>query len=66
MTEVELQIEAQIAEITLTRPEKLNAITSKMAAEIERICVEVDRNEAVRSVLVKGAGSRAFSAGSDF
>jgi enoyl-CoA hydratase len=66
MAQVELRIEAQVAEISLTRPEKLNAVTSEMAAEIERICIEVDRNAAVRAVLVTGAGSRAFSAGSDF
>lgn len=54
-----------IAEITLNRPEKLNAVTPEMAAAIERHCADVDRDDAVRVVLLKGAGDRAFSAGSD-
>lgn len=65
MAQVQLEIGSQIAEIVLARPEKLNAVTPNMAAEIERICIEVDRNDAVRAVLIVGKGSRAFSAGSD-
>ena len=54
-----------IAEIMLNRPEKLNAVTPEMAAAIERHCAEVDRDDAVRVLLLRGAGERAFSAGSD-
>lgn len=54
-----------IAEIVLDRPEKHNAITPEMAAELQRICAEVDRDDNARVVLLKGAGERAFSAGSD-
>ena len=54
-----------IAEITLNRPAKHNAVTPEMAAAIERRCVEIDRDDAVRVVLIRGAGERAFSAGSD-
>lgn len=60
-----LRIADAVAEITINRPEKLNAITPEMAAEIARFCVEIDRDDAVRAVLIKGAGERAFSAGSD-
>ncbi len=65
MSHIELTIDAHVAQITLARPEKLNAITPEMAAEIARICGAVDHDEAVRAVLVVGAGDRAFSAGSD-
>ena len=54
-----------IAEITLNRPAKHNAVTPEMAAAIEHRCVEIDRDDAVRVVLIRGAGERAFSAGSD-
>ncbi len=54
-----------IAEITLNRPEKMNAVTPEMARLLERYCNEVDRDDAVRVVLVKGAGDRAFCSGSD-
>jgi enoyl-CoA hydratase len=66
MTHIQLKIDARIAEIVLARPEKLNAITSEMAADIQRICIEVDRDDSVRAVLIAAEGSRAFSAGSDF
>jgi len=62
---VTLTIAEAIAEITLNRPEKLNAVTPDMAAAIENYCVAVDRDDAVRVVLLKGTGDRAFSAGSD-
>lgn len=62
---VTLTIADAIAEITIDRPEKHNAITPDMAAALERHCLAVDRDDAVRVVLLKGAGDRAFSAGSD-
>jgi len=62
---VRFAIEDAVAEIVLDRPEKLNAVTPEMAATLARLCAEVDRDDAVRVVLLKGAGGRAFSAGSD-
>ena len=62
---VRFAIEDAVAEIMLDRPEKLNAVTPEMAATLARLCAEVDRDDAVRVVLLKGAGGRAFSAGSD-
>jgi len=54
-----------IAEIILDRPSKMNAITPAMAAAIEHHCREFDRDDSVRVVLLRGAGDRAFCAGSD-
>ena len=62
---IRLKIDARIAEIVLARPEKLNAVTPEMAAEIQRTCIDIDRDDSVRAVLFAGEGSRAFSAGSD-
>jgi enoyl-CoA hydratase/carnithine racemase len=63
--EVELWIDNFIAEIVLNRPQKLNAVTPAMAARIETLCLELGRNDAVRVVLLRGNGERAFCAGSD-
>lgn len=54
-----------VAEIILDRPSKMNAITPAMAAAIEHHCREFDRDDSVRVVLLRGAGDRAFCAGSD-
>ncbi len=62
---VKLVVEGAVAEIRLDRPEKLNAVTPEMAAALKRHCEEVDRDDGVRAVLISGAGTRAFSAGSD-
>jgi enoyl-CoA hydratase len=62
---VRVRIENHRAEIVLNRPEKLNAVTPQMAAAIEKICIALDRDEAVRVVLLRGEGERAFCAGSD-
>ena len=62
---VTLTIADAIAEITLNRPAKLNSVTPDMAAAIRDHCEAADRDDAVRVVLIKGTGDRAFCAGSD-
>jgi enoyl-CoA hydratase/carnithine racemase len=54
-----------VATLTLNRPEKLNAVTDAMRQELARRVEEVNRDPEVRVVVVRGAGSLAFSAGSD-
>jgi enoyl-CoA hydratase/carnithine racemase len=63
--EVYLKKDGFVAEIVLNRPAKLNAVTPAMAATLEVLCRQIDRDDDVRAVLVRGAGERAFCAGSD-
>jgi len=58
------RVEAGIARITFNRPEKLNAFTHKMVADLIALLDAADRDDAVRCLLISGAG-RAFSAGAD-
>jgi len=53
-----------IGTITLARPDALNALTTRMLEELLWILPEADRDDAVRAVIVTGAGS-AFCAGAD-
>lgn len=53
-----------ILTVTLNRPDKLNAYTSTMGAELEDAFVQADADDAVRVVIVTGAG-RGFCAGAD-
>ncbi|MFC7398975.1 enoyl-CoA hydratase/isomerase family protein [Chelatococcus sp. GCM10030263] len=63
--EIRIARDGFIAEIILNRPHKLNAVTPDMAAAIARYCQGFDRDDGVRVVLLRGAGERAFCAGSD-
>src|SRR5262245_342158 len=65
MARVTLTVSDGIGQIILDRPEKMNAITPAMVAELQRICQEIDDNKAIRVATIMGAGERAFSAGSD-
>jgi enoyl-CoA hydratase/carnithine racemase len=53
-----------VALVTLNRPEKLNAMTALMGAEMGDAMAEADGDDAVRVVVMTGAG-RAFCAGAD-
>jgi enoyl-CoA hydratase/carnithine racemase len=50
--------------VTLNRPERLNAFTTQMMLEWLRLLDEIDADDAVRAVVVTGAG-RGFCAGAD-
>lgn len=63
--EVLLERDGAVAEIVLNRPQKLNAVSPAMAAKLEAIARDVDRDPDIRVVLLRGNGERAFCAGSD-
>jgi enoyl-CoA hydratase/carnithine racemase len=50
--------------VTLNRPDRLNAFTTEMMQELLALIDEIDRDDAVRAVIVTGAG-RGFCAGAD-
>ncbi|MFI3289193.1 MAG: enoyl-CoA hydratase/isomerase family protein [Rikenellaceae bacterium] len=57
--------EGRIATITINRPRKMNSITRQMGIDLNRIAAEVNDDEEVSVVILKGEGERAFSTGSD-
>ena len=64
-TQIKLEIEGPIAVLTLHRPDKMNAFTGKMMAELIEAFDITDANDDVRAVIVTGSGTRAFCAGAD-
>ncbi len=54
-----------VAVITINRPDKLNALNSKVHAEGVQILDDLKNDEMVRVVIIKGAGEKAFVAGAD-
>ncbi len=57
--------DGQVALITLNRPHADNAITTEMGALLTDVVEEIAVRTEVRVVVLTGAGSRAFSVGSD-
>ena len=53
-----------VLQMTLDRPERLNAAHEAMHSELARVWTDIHRDDTVRAVVVTGAGS-AFSAGGD-
>ncbi|WP_039824748.1 crotonase/enoyl-CoA hydratase family protein [Nocardia testacea] len=64
MAAIRLDISGSLATITLDRPDKLNAFTTAMGYELIEAFDICDRDDAVRAVVLTGAG-RAFCAGAD-
>ena len=54
-----------IAVVTFNRPEARNAMTWPMYDALVELCEELDRADDVRVVVLQGAGSKAFVAGTD-
>jgi 2-(1,2-epoxy-1,2-dihydrophenyl)acetyl-CoA isomerase len=61
---VDIDAEAGVATLTLNRPDALNALTVPMKRELLAAFRRVERERAVRAVILTGAG-RAFCAGQD-
>jgi enoyl-CoA hydratase/carnithine racemase len=63
-TEVRYEVADHVATVTLDRPDRMNAATFEMGEQLQEAFAEVERDDAVRAVVVTGAG-RAFCAGDD-
>ena len=57
-------LENHVLTITLNRPDRLNAWTPTMQDEVKRTVIEAGNDEAVRCIVITGAG-RGFCAGAD-
>lgn len=54
-----------VAIVTINRPKVLNALNAQTLDELRRIVLELKRDEAIRAVVVTGAGEKSFIAGAD-
>jgi enoyl-CoA hydratase/carnithine racemase len=58
-------IEPPLAFLTFNRPAARNAMTWAMYEALVAACEEADDNDAVRVLVLRGAGGKAFAAGTD-
>ena len=65
MDTITLERDGAVATVTLNRPNVLNALNVRMLGELAETFAELDRDDALRAVIVTGAGAKAFAAGAD-
>lgn len=51
--------------VTLNRPDRRNALTFEMYEGLAKICAEAPTDGSVKAIVIRGAGDRAFAAGTD-
>src|SRR5215831_15244979 len=56
---------AEVLIVTLNRPEKRNALSWEMLQALERTLQEAAEDEALRALILTGAGDQSFSSGMD-
>jgi enoyl-CoA hydratase/carnithine racemase len=60
-----IERDGEIATLVIDRPERRNAISYAMWERIPSMLREIDNDPAIRVVLLRGEGGKAFSAGAD-
>jgi len=65
MSAVTCTYDGNAAILTLSNEAKLNALTTAMLTELESYLADLNRSADVRSVIVTGAGTKAFCCGAD-
>lgn len=63
-TQIQYEVENGVATVTLNRPAQMNAVTEVMRNELVKVFSEANRDDAVRVLVVTGAG-KVFCAGFD-
>ena len=60
-----LERDGAIAAITINRPKVLNALNAQTLDELRRAVLDLQRDAAIRVVILTGAGEKSFVAGAD-
>jgi enoyl-CoA hydratase len=62
---IDIQRDGAVATIRIARPEKLNALSLAMYQDLGKAFIEAAADDAIRSIVLAGAGERAFCVGAD-
>ena len=62
---VRVSREGAVATVVLDSPKRRNALSVEIALGLQDVMAELDADPALRCVVLRGAGGRAFSAGAD-
>lgn len=64
-TNLLVETNGQIAEITINRPKQLNALNKETISELHEALKSADENAAIGVIILTGSGEKAFVAGAD-
>ena len=64
-SEIVVQVEGALLRVTINRPEKRNALSRALLAQLRDVFAEHSLNDALGVALVTGAGDKSFVAGGD-
>ena len=65
MSDLQIEFSPRAAWVTPNRPGKHNAVTAQMWGALPAIARQIETMPSIRAVLLRGAGTAAFSAGAD-
>ncbi len=65
MPSIDVTRDGAIATVAINNPAKLNALTVAMWRELARVMRELSADDALRCIVLRGAGNAAFAAGAD-
>jgi enoyl-CoA hydratase len=63
--QIRIERDGPLARVIFDHPERRNAVTTEMWRDIPRVAKQLDAEEAVRVVILQGAGELAFVSGAD-
>jgi E-phenylitaconyl-CoA hydratase len=62
---IKVDFQGSVALITINRPEAMNAMTKEMDSQLRDVWPEVNARREILSVVITGAGDKAFCSGAD-
>jgi len=65
MTDILVRQDGPIATVVFNRPDRRNAISLTMWSEIARVSEGLGKDDAIRAIVYRGAGTVAFASGAD-
>jgi len=65
MNNLRLEVENEIAVLTIDRPKALNALNSETLTELNEVLTDIESRDDVKVVILTGGGEKAFVAGAD-
>ena len=65
MNNLKLEVENEIAVLTIDRPKALNALNTETLEELNEVSTEIEGRDDIKVVILTGSGEKAFVAGAD-